>query len=107
MSEDMHIPELQKLKELSERLVSPELAARINDELPDALVVTTEEGKIVVFNRQAELMFGYSRLEVFGKPVEMLIPPSRREAHVSHRSGYAGDPRSRPMGSAMLLEAQP
>lgn len=98
------IPELRRLKQISERLVNPELALRIlQEELPVAVVVTTDDGRIVLFNRRAELMFGYSRSEVTGELVEILLPQDRRERHVQHRTGYVEEPRERPMGSEMLL----
>lgn len=105
--QQQHIPELKKLKEISERLVSPELSVRLVEELPDALVVVSnDDGRIVLFNRQAELMFGYSRVEVIGQVIELLVPDNRRAQHEGHRRKFADDPRARPMGSAMLLTAR-
>lgn len=102
-----HIPELQRLKEISERLVSPELSVKIVEELPDALVVVrNDDGVIVLFNRQAELMFGYTRIEVIGQRIETLIPDEKREVHEEHRRRYSNDPRARPMGVAMALTAR-
>ena len=41
---------------------------------PDAIVVTDSEGKIAELNAQVEKVFGYSRSELLGQPVETLIP---------------------------------
>ena len=41
---------------------------------PDAIVVVNGEGRIVQINKQAEKIFGYSRDEVLGKPVEIFLP---------------------------------
>jgi PAS domain S-box-containing protein len=101
-----HIPELARLKEISERLLSPEVQQKVNDEVPIALVVADAEGRVVLFNRQAELLFGYSRVEVFGKPVEIFVPEARRGSHVQHRSRYTNDPQVRPMGRDLDLEAR-
>lgn len=107
IDEPDHIPELARLKEISERLVSPELAVRIVEDLPDALVVVSnDDGRIVLFNGRAELIFGYSRVEILGQKIEVLVPDARRESHVKHRETFADDPRARPMGSAMLLAAR-
>jgi PAS domain-containing protein len=57
MFEEDHIPELARLRQISERLVSPELAAKIIENLPDALVVTDIAGRIVLFNAKAEKLF--------------------------------------------------
>jgi PAS domain S-box-containing protein len=75
----------------------------IIENLPDAKVVVDEEGRIVVVNRQTELMFGYTRKEMLGQPMEMLLPERFREIHRSHRLRFCEDPRTRPMGAGNLL----
>ena len=65
---------------------------------PDPIVISDKEGCIVLLNAQTEKVFGYSRDELFGKPVEILIPEKLRGAHVGHREKYYGDLRTRPMG---------
>jgi len=70
---------------------------------PDAIVLVNDAGRILRVNRQAELMFGYSRGELRGKPVEALLPPRFRERHVTHRSTYLAEPRLRPMGVGLEL----
>lgn len=102
-----HIPELERLKRISENLVSPELSVHIVDALPDALVVAEmDTGRIVLFNSRAELVFGYSRSEVFGQPVEILLPDESRPKHVGHRRAFSDDPRARPMGTGMILSGR-
>lgn len=105
--EPEHIPELERLKRISENLVSPELSVRIVDALPDALVVAEmDAGRIVLFNSRAELIFGYSRVEVFGQPVEILLPEGVRSKHVGHRRGFVDDPRARAMGTGTILSGR-
>ena len=48
-------------------------------------------------------MFGYSRKEMAGHPVEMLIPMRLRDAHQRHRADYFVRPRRRPMGIGLDL----
>jgi PAS domain S-box-containing protein len=45
-------------------------------ETPDAVVVTTPEGKVLYWNDEAERLFGYSRAEAAGQLVEDLIVPA-------------------------------
>lgn len=106
MANSDHIPELQRLREISEHLINPELLIKVCETLPDALVVVDSNRKIVYFNTKAELIFGYSRVEVMGRPIEILLPEDRREIHVSHTAGYMKDPRMRPMGEGMVLPAR-
>ncbi len=73
---------------------------------PDAMVIIDERGKIAIANEQAEKMFGYKRSEMLGQPVEMLLPERLRRVHVGHRSGYALEPRLRPMGQGQDLLAR-
>jgi PAS domain S-box-containing protein len=82
------------------------IEARYRDLLestPDAIVIANNTGRIVLANSQAEKVFGYSRAELLGKPIEVLLPERYRRVHVAHRSGYFGQPRTRPMGAGLEL----
>lgn len=61
------------------------------DAAVDAIVVIDEEGRIQSFSRAAEKIFGYSKSEAVGQPVETLMPSPYREEHAgylkSHLSG--------------------
>ncbi len=70
---------------------------------PDANILVDQEGKIQAVNQQVEIMFGYKREEVLGKPVEMLIPPNLRSRHIQERIGYLHHPIIRPMGTGLDL----
>jgi PAS domain S-box-containing protein len=70
---------------------------------PDALVVVDTGGCIERVNGQMETVFGYSRGELYGKPVETLLPARFRESHVGHREEYVSDPHTRPMGAGLEL----
>src|SRR5210317_189736 len=70
---------------------------------PDAMIIVDERGRIAIVNRQAEDMFGYTRAELLGHEVEMLLPESIRHDHLGHRGGYAANPELRPMGPGLDL----
>jgi PAS domain S-box-containing protein len=70
---------------------------------PDAMVIVDREGRIVIVNGQVEKLFGYSREDLLGKPVEMLIPDRFRGKHPHHRGGFFASPGTRPMGASMEL----
>jgi protein-histidine pros-kinase len=72
---------------------------------PDAIVVVDDKGIITVANHRATDLFGYSRDELIGQPVEMLVPQQNREAHPALRQGYVGHPAVRPMGAGLQLWA--
>jgi PAS domain S-box-containing protein len=73
---------------------------------PDAIVIVDERGSIALVNHQTEQLFGYTRDELIGELVEILIPVELRETHVEHRRKYTDDPHTRPMGIGMDLLGQ-
>jgi PAS domain S-box-containing protein len=73
---------------------------------PDAIIEVDREGRIVLLNLVTEKLFGYSRQELLGQPVELLIPASVRAGHVHRREGYWNHPATRPMGSGLALEGR-
>jgi len=70
---------------------------------PNAMVMIDPAGQIVMVNTQAERVFGYSRAELLGQPVEMLVPERFRSHHPELRKTFFGDPRPRPMGAGRDL----
>jgi PAS domain S-box-containing protein len=73
------------------------------DSAPDAMIIADDVGNIVLVNAQTEAMFGFTRDEMLGKPVEMLLPEPVREVHVRHREQFVGAPSVRPMGTGLEL----
>lgn len=70
---------------------------------PDAMLVVDQAGRIVLVNAQMEKLFGYSRDELTGQPVEMLVPERFRGRHPEYRTPFIGEPRVRPMGTGSEL----
>jgi PAS domain S-box-containing protein len=70
---------------------------------PDAMIIVDERGRIAIVNRRAEDMFGYTRAELLGHEIEMLLPQRLRQVHLQHRGGYATNPELRPMGPGLDL----
>jgi PAS domain S-box-containing protein len=70
---------------------------------PDAMVVAEGNGRIILVNAQAEDLFGYSRDELVGLNVDMLVPARFRRHHPQHREAYMDAPRVRPMGAGLDL----
>ncbi len=70
---------------------------------PDGIVVTDEDGRILMANQHIETLFGYERDALVGTQVETLLPARLRRTHVTHRAHYMTAPRVRPMGTGMEL----
>jgi two-component system cell cycle sensor histidine kinase/response regulator CckA len=67
------------------------------------IVSIDRRGRIVLVNRRAEEMFGYTREELLGARIEILLPEGRRTNHSRERDDYFARPRIRPMGIGMDL----
>ncbi|HEY4789473.1 MAG TPA: PAS domain-containing sensor histidine kinase [Bacteroidales bacterium] len=83
--------ELQ-IKESEERFRS------LVESSPNAIVLTDQHGLIRLVNRQTEVLFGYERSELIGKPIETMLPERFRTNHLDHRDSFYRSPQTRPMG---------
>ena len=86
--------ELQKLNETLTALFQS---------APDAIVTVDADGRIERANDQAESMFGYTREELIGQRIEMLMPARFQMQHTQHRTDYMLQPRMRAMGVGLEL----
>jgi protein-histidine pros-kinase len=64
---------------------------------PDAFIVVGATGHIQFVNQQTEHLFGYSRGEMVGQRIEMLVPDRARDKHPDLRGSYGEKPLARPM----------
>ena len=64
------------------------------------------DGRILSVNSRTEAMFGYSREELIGAPIERLIPDEMRKVHEKSRETYAHGGKSRQMGSGADFAGQ-
>ena len=55
----------------------------------DAIISLDYKQRILLFNKQAEVLFGYPLEEVIGKPLNLLMPKRFREAHAVHVKRFA------------------
>lgn len=76
------------------------------DVLPDAVLVVDAGGRISALNEHAERLFGYTREEILGREIELLVPPDLRAAHERYRIEYGRAPTPRPMGSGLHLRGR-
>ena len=68
---------------------------RLLEVAPDAVVVVAADGRIVWSNLEAEVLFGWTREELSGRPIEVLVPPRYRPGHPTFRSGFFAEASSR------------
>jgi PAS domain S-box-containing protein len=82
---------------------NPELFRLVVELSPAGLVVTDAAGTIVLVNREIERLFGYSKEELVGRPIEHLVPQRFRSRHPSFRTSFHTAPQARPMGAGRDL----
>jgi PAS domain S-box-containing protein len=73
---------------------------------PDAIIGVDRSGRIILVNSEAERVFGYTRREMVGQPIELLVPERFRETHPAKRAEYYKQPAVLPMGSGLELKAR-
>jgi two-component system cell cycle sensor histidine kinase/response regulator CckA len=79
------------------------LSASILEAIPDAVAAVNQQGVIIQVNSQTEALFGYTRDELIGQKVEILIPDRQRPQHHLHREHFHRQPQIRRMGSGLDL----
>ncbi|MEN3976358.1 histidine kinase dimerization/phosphoacceptor domain -containing protein [Emcibacter sp. SYSU 3D8] len=106
MNEDVFQPDTGKHARTEAALrLSEKWLRRVIDASPTAMVMINPAGLMELVNAQAEIVFGYSRDEMLGQPVEMLVPERFGTAHPALRNMFFENPLSRPMGADRDLYA--
>lgn len=77
----------------------------IVESAPNAIVLVNKEGKIAYVNSQTEKLFGYTKTELIGNRVELLIPNRYSKKHPQFRNEFFKTPAVRSMGAGRELFA--
>ena len=91
--------------DITERKQAEERFRLAVEAAPSGMVLADSEGRIVLVNAQAEKLFGYSRDELVGQEIEILVPDRFRGTHPDFREAYSDQPSARPMGAGRDLFA--
>src|SRR5919107_379225 len=82
---------------------SEERFRQVVESAPNAMVMINRRGGIEMVNAQAERLFGFTREEMLGQSIEMLVPERFRGNHPHLRDTFFHHPESRPMGAGRDL----
>ncbi|HEX4075368.1 MAG TPA: PAS domain S-box protein [Candidatus Acidoferrales bacterium] len=97
---------LESNRDVTTRKDEEEKFRNLLESAPDAMVIADGHGQVQFINAQTERLFGYSREELVGKPVEMLLPQRLHDQHVGNRRRYSESPRPREMGVGLELSGR-
>lgn len=76
------------------------------EQYPDAILVADERGIMLDVNKHLTDMLGYSKSEMVGKRIEMLMPKSYRSGHVAKHQGHMKHGHGRAMETGMKFLAE-
>jgi PAS domain S-box-containing protein len=94
------------IRDITERQRAEKKFRGLLESAPDAMVIVGRDGCIVLVNEQTERLFGYSRQELLGQSVDLLVPERYRPNHGVHRAHYFDKPQPRGMGSGIDLHGR-
>jgi len=102
---DQKLAEAQIARSHAEVLAERKFRQMI-EEAPDAILEVNQAGHIVIANKTSETLFGYTREELVGQPVEILVPMPHRGNHSDNVARFVRSGKTRPMGQGLDLNAR-
>jgi PAS domain S-box-containing protein len=82
----------RKMELTHELEISTSRFRSVVDAAYDAIITIDQQHNITLFNRAAELLFGYSQSEMIGRPLSILIPQRFRQQHDEHIQHFSRSP---------------
>jgi PAS domain S-box-containing protein len=95
--------QLQSAAHESDVTVPADLFRLIVEAAPTAMLLSDDRGRITLVNAQSERLFGYSRDELLGQSVELLVPERFERHHRGLRNAFNDATIPRPMGAGRDL----
>lgn len=92
--------------EVAERTTTEQRFRLVVESAPYGMIMVNQAGSIQLVNAQAEQLFGYTRDELLGQPIELLMPEDSRPKHRTDRLLFQAAPRIRSMGAGRDLRAR-
>lgn len=86
-------------RDITEGKKAAERLRRVVEAAPNAMIIVGKDGRIALANAEVETLFGYTRAELLGQPIEVLVPERLRADHTQHRNGFFAAPQARAMGA--------
>ena len=100
---------LAAIRDVTDRKKAEMRFRNLLESAPDAMVIVNAEGWVELANLQMEKLFGYTRTEVVGQPVDLLVPQNLsadpRSGHSGNGAWFADFPRTREASAELELTA--
>jgi two-component system CheB/CheR fusion protein len=101
----------QRVTERTEQLADAHAALKVTETrfralleaTPDPLILLDADGTTLQINRETEKLFGYTRVEVVGQAIDVLIPERYRGQYETYRASYFRHPAPRSASIGMEL----
>jgi PAS domain S-box-containing protein len=74
------------------------------EDCPEGVVKSDESGTIIFFNKESERLWGFSRQEVLGKDVKMLMPDAYARDHAQFMKDYLHTGEKKIIGTGRTVE---
>ncbi len=72
---------------------------QVVESAPNGILMVRADGTITLVNAQIERLFGYSREELVGQAIDLLLPPGMRGSHAQNVARFFAAPSARAMGA--------
>jgi len=96
---------LASIIDITERKKIEERFRLIVESAPYAMILVNDQGKMIFANSETEKLFRYTRNQLIGNGIEMLIPTRVRNKHPQYREAFHQKPKMRAMGEGRELFA--
>lgn len=93
-------------RDVTKRRQAEELFRAATEASPSGTVMLDRDARILLVNAHIEELFGYSRDELIGQTVEVLLPQSLGDQHPDYRSNLIALPGAGPIGERLELFAR-
>lgn len=97
---------MSAIRDITDRKKAEQKFRGLLESAPDPMVIVNRSGQIILVNTQTEKLFGYSRAELLGQLVDILVPDRFQHRHPENRTRYFDDPKVRPMGAGLELHGR-
>ena len=92
--------------DITDRKKAEELFELATEASPNGVILINDHGQIILVNSRIEKVFGYTRDELIGKPVEILLPERFGTSYENDRADFFIAPEAPAMGAHAQLFAR-